>query len=154
MKVTFSKSDAGRSAPPISPRVLSDDAYLPIELAQFVIEAHFGITRGVYGQLATSPAPRARSAREHRAARRNADTTRADLARSERLLALCLPLWQLRAGRVPSAPAMIDMTLATPFDVDDVLHRLDALSAEWRALAIGESITLEWSVETLAPVPA
>ncbi len=158
MKVTFTKTGTDRSTmsvargkgPSPAPRRSDDAVHLPHDLAQFVIEDYFDIRRGVFGQLAAAEGTVAagqhdRSARNQRTARRSADAGRSDLARSERLIALCLPLWQARAGHAPTAPAVIDMTLATPFDVDRVLHRLDELSASWAGLESGESITLDWS---------
>ena len=162
--VTFIKTDQlrygisiNRSKGTTVPRqVQALDAYLPHDLAQFLIEEQFGIRLGVYGQLAAgavsaaAAGPRDRSGRQLRAARRLAEMGRADVQRSERLVALCRSLWEARAGRVPSSPAVIDMTLATPFDVDRAIHRLDEVSARWVRLAPGESITLEWPAELVS----
>ena len=161
MKVTFTKTDsagasttvAGPKSPTVVPRQAGgSDAYLPAELVQFVVEEEFGIRLGVFGQIAAGGdgAPgtaRDRSGRRARAAHRGIEAGRADVARSERLVALCRSLWEARAGRTPSRPAVIDMTLATPFDVDRVIHRLDEVSAEWVALAPGESVAMEWPAE-------
>jgi hypothetical protein len=140
MKVTFTRIRTGRAASPLA----SDDAYLPRDLAQFVIEEYFEIRHGAIGQLTATPAPRARTAREQRTARRSAEANRSDISRSDRLVAMCLPLWHAKAGRMPATPAVIDMTLATPFDVDRVLHLFDEASASWRALAPGQSLAMEW----------
>jgi hypothetical protein len=165
MRVTFTKTDAARYSvtvtsvrgqAPAPHQGSGYDAYLPHDLAQFLVEEQFGVRLGVYGQLAVGDANAAagdRSGRSRRTAHRVAEATRSDITRSERLVALCLPLWQARAGRAPATPPVIDMTLATPFDVDHVMHRFDEVSAQWAALATGESITLDWPAE-LAVRPA
>lgn len=162
MKVTFTKMDSKRYSvaitrthgPALVPRQAPGyDAHLPHDLAHFLVEEQFGIRLGVFGQLAAGgegvfqPDSGDRSGRSRRTAHRIAELGRADMTRSERLVAMCQPLWEARAGRVPGRPAIIDMTLATPFDVDRVIHRFDDVSAQWVALAAGESITLDWPAE-------
>jgi hypothetical protein len=162
VKVTFIKTDAKRYgvtvARPKGPVVelrqaAASDADLPDELVQFLVEEQFGIRLGIFGQLAAvgegaaQPGARDRSGRKLRTAHRIAELGRTDVARSERLVALCRSLWEARAGRTPVRPAVIDMTLATPFDVDRVIHRLDEMSERWTKLAPGESLTLEWPAE-------
>jgi hypothetical protein len=168
MKVTFTKTDAARYTVAITrakggnpagtaptPRPATGyDAHMPPDLARFLIEEQFGIRSGVFGQLATGgddvSTPyrhRDRSGRSRHAAHRLAAATRSDMARADRLVALCRPLWEARAGRIPTTPAVIDMTLATPFDVDRAVKRLDEVSARWTALRPGESITLDWPAD-------
>jgi hypothetical protein len=104
------------------------DGYLPESLAVFLVEEYFGIRDGVYGRIAAG-----------------ADTRPArDGGRSERLVALCKPLWEARSGRMPTVKPVIDTTLATPFDVDRMMRRFDVESARWRSLEPGASVTMEW----------
>jgi hypothetical protein len=162
MKVTFTKMGKtrysvavtrakGSTSVPTQP--VPQDAYMPRELAQFLVEEQFGIRLGVFGRLAAAdagglrPGEQDRSGRARRAAARANDVSRADMDRSERLVALCRSLWEARAGHASGQPAVIDMTLATPFDVDRAIHRLDDVSAQWIALAQGESMTMEWPSE-------
>jgi hypothetical protein len=162
MKVTFTKMDSARYRVAITrehgPELVARqapgyDAYLPHDLAHFLVELEFGLRLGVFGQLAAGgegvfqPGPDDRTARTRRTAHRLAEVGRADMARSERLVALCQPLWEARSGRTSSRPAVIDMTLATPFEVDRAMKRFDEASARWHALAPGESLTYEWPDE-------
>jgi hypothetical protein len=159
MKVTFTKMDSAAytvaitraNGPASAPRQAPGyDAHMPHDLAHFLIEEQFGIRLGIFGQLAAggddafAPGRRDRSGRRRHRAHRLADTARSDMERSERLVALCRPLWEARAGRTPTTPAVIDMTLASAFDVDRAIARLDEVSARWAALMPGESIALDW----------
>ncbi len=166
MEATFAKTSTGGyttstmpgPVPTLAHVSAPGDVYLPRDLARFVIEKEFGIRHGTFGHLATAhnggntPPQRGRSQRSRRASHRHAHDTRADVARSERLLGLCLPLWQARAGHAPTKAAYLDMTVATPFDVDRVLHHLDTTAQRWAALAPGESITLDWPAELATAV--
>jgi len=162
MKATFTKMGTTRysvavtrakGSTSVPTQSAPQDAYMPRELAQFLVEEQFGIRLGVFGRLAAAdsigqrPGEQDRSGRARRAAARANDMSRAEMDRSERLVALCRSLWEARAGRASGHPAVIDMTLATPFDVDRAIHRLDDVSARWIALAQGESISMEWPSE-------
>lgn len=159
MKVTFTKTDGARYSVAIThengPELVTRqapgyDEYMPHDLAHFLVEEQFGLRLGVFGQLAAggegifAPAPQDRSGRTRRTAHRAADTGRADMERSERLVTLCQPLWEIRSGRKPAVPAVVDMTLATPFQVDRMMYRFDEIAERWHALEPGESLTLEW----------
>jgi hypothetical protein len=162
MKVTFTKMDSARysvaitrsKGPALVPRPAPGyDPYLPHDIAHFLVEEQFGIRLGVFGQLAAggegvfTPTANDRTGRNRRTAHRIAEIGRADMSYSERLTAMCVPLWEARAGRIPSQPAIIDMALATPTDVDRVMRRFDRVSAQWVTLGNGESLTLEWPAE-------
>lgn len=158
VKATFTKLDRGRYGVAITrdhgPEIIEREAagydeYMPRDLAHFLVESHFGIRLGVIGhRLAVGggfqPGASQRSARARRAAHRTEALVRDDTSRAERLVELCQTLWEVRAGRTPSTPPMIDMSLTTPFEVDWMMHRFDEVSAQWHALQPGEAITLEW----------
>jgi hypothetical protein len=159
MKVTFTKLDRARYTVAATrdhgasvPARLAPgyDPYLPHDLAHFLVEVEFGIRLGVFGRLAASgdqehtPAAAEPTRRSRRNAHRVAENASTDTIRSERLVALCQPLWEARSGRKPGTPTVIDMKLATPFDVDRTMKRFDEISERWTALRPGESITLEW----------
>lgn len=159
MQVTFTKMDAARYSVAITrergPALVARqapgyDPYLPHELAHYLVEDEFDIRLGVFGQLAAggegvyTPAPNDRSGRSRRTAKRIAEIGRDDMSRSERLVGLCQSLWKARSGRASATPAVIDMALATPFDVDRTIKRFDEVSGRWSALHSGESITFEW----------
>lgn len=162
MKATFTKIDGRRYSiefdrdhgPALTPRQAPGyDAYMPHDLAHFLVEEQFGIRLGVFGQLAAGgegvfkPPSNDRSSRTKRTGRRIAEIGRADMARSEQLVGLVQPLWELRSGRKPRTQPVVDTTLATPFEISAMMERLDEVSARWHALRPGESITLEWPAE-------
>jgi hypothetical protein len=162
MKATFTKIDGRRysisctreNGPALAPRQAPGyDPYMPHDLAHFLVEEQFGIRLGVFGQLAAGgegvfkPPTNDRSGRTRRTGARVAEIGRADMARSERLVALVQPLWELHSGRKPRTQAVVDTTLATPFEISATMERFDEVSAKWHALRPGESITLEWPEE-------
>ncbi|HEY2794855.1 MAG TPA: hypothetical protein VGJ28_21020 [Micromonosporaceae bacterium] len=159
MKVTFTKMNGRRyhvaiereNGPELVARQAPGyDAHLPHDVAHLLVELEFGIRLGVFGQLAAggegvfTPAPADRSTRSRRTAHRIAEVGRSDMARSERLVNMCVPLWEARCGRKPKFPAVIDMTLGTPFEADRAMHRFDEAAARWESLAVGESMSYEW----------
>jgi hypothetical protein len=162
MKVTFTKNEGRRYSiafyrdhgPELVPRQAPGyDEHLPHDLAHFLVEKEFGLRLGVFGQLAAGgegvfkASTNDRSARTRRSGRRIAEIGRADMARSERLVGLVQPLWELRSGRKPRTQPVVDTTLATPFEITAMMEQFDKVSARWQALSPGESITLEWPDE-------
>ena len=127
---------------------------IPHDLVHFVVETELGLRDGIFGQLAAGgdagtfvPTQEQRTrAWARRTARRNSSTGR-DMGASEDLAAQVYPRWLRRAGHRPSPH--YDRLQPPPTDLDDgdldrVLTRLDALSAEWRSLGVGESLVVDW----------
>ena len=135
MQVAFYKVDDGRlcawvATPPKRKRfqgtTMASGRDLPHDLAQFVVEATFGIQRGFWGLVAKGATfksvpgrrrtqPGQELIRAHRAA----------LKAAEDLVNTHVSAW--RAGA--STPAC---------------HALDTMLARWRALPVGEELRLAW----------
>ncbi len=158
MRVTFTKVDAKRYAiaierehgPPLVPRFAPGfDDLMPHDLAHFLVEEHFRIELGVWGQLASggagvfTPAPADNTLGQQRRAQRIAVTGRADMGRSEQLVAITVTAWERSIGRVkhqvrPFAVPVDPATLAA------AVRRLDEVARSWEALQYGAWLTLDW----------
>jgi len=121
MEVTFSKLSGRRymmtvvreRGPELAPRQGPGyHDYLPHDAVHFLVEAEAGLSSGIFGQIAAGrnnifttadPALRRHQARRE-AKQRARGMNRADMARSESLASLCLPLWELRTGRRGELP--------------------------------------------------
>jgi hypothetical protein len=149
------------------------DDLMPHDLLHLVVEDALGLRGGIFGQVAagghagtfhTRIGDTRAAARRRRRATRQGDRLRAEgrdeAALSERATYLCLQAWLARARdaelrrQAAQMAAEADHIRATrpraeAYLLDDavmarILGRMDALSARWRALAIGESLTVEW----------
>lgn len=148
------------------------DPYLPHDLIHFVVEAELGLPLGVFGQLAAGGdagsfylppnqlGSRERSRSQRRTKRRGGALLRAgrrDAERSEQAASICQYEWlrrsshsELRAKARIMAPYI--RTLSSAFDgdllsrdaIDRICKRLDVVSAEWRQLSEGGSLTVTW----------
>src|SRR4051794_10372549 len=85
------------------PRGPGYDPWLPHDLVHFVVERHFGIACGVFGQLAAGgdagtffTIPHRRRDPARRLSARLGALGREDTARSERLAAACMAAWHAR----------------------------------------------------------
>src|SRR4051794_37409015 len=114
------------------------DAAIPHDLAHFVVERECAIAHGVFGQVAAGgtagtfhPADGAVDRRLRRRADRLLRAHEADMVRSERLAQAAFGVWRTNQRPAPDA-------------LERVCARFDELSARWRALGVGESLTLEW----------
>jgi hypothetical protein len=158
MLVTFTKADAKRyliaierdHGPPLVPRFAPGyDDRMPHDLAHFLVEEHFEIELGVFGQLAAGgsgifkPAPGDDSVRFRRTAHRLAAIGRDDMARSERLVGLCVPEWERSIGRrrhgASEATDEVD-----PEVLAAAVRQLQEGALRWRKVQYGSSLTLEW----------
>jgi hypothetical protein len=158
MLVTFTKVDAKRylvaiereHGPPLVPRFAPGyDDLMPHDLAHFLVEEHFEIELGVFGQLAAGgsgifkPAPGEDSVRFHRTAHRLATIGRDDMARSERLVGLCVAEWESSIGRRRHAGSDV-LDEVDPETLEAAVRRLQEGAVRWRKLQHGSSLTLEW----------
>jgi hypothetical protein len=138
------------------------DSDIPHDLVHYIVEAELGLTNGVYGRAARGagtfvatadgdvrPRERARMQRKQQRRERALGAQyaqhAADMARSERLAALCDVAWRRKHGQHPdparSAPAPRTEDAA---DVQRVVSRLDAIAPLWRALPVGGELVFEW----------
>jgi hypothetical protein len=124
------------------------DARLPHDMAHFVVENELGIGGGVFGQLAAGghagtfrPTGDHRRGRDTRRGMRLAKAHHDDAMLSEKLVFIACQLWNNgQRGAMPGA-------LPRGVTADDMLRvcrSLDAVSAAWSKLGVGESLTLTW----------
>jgi hypothetical protein len=150
-RVTADRAGAERVAMDPAPGY---DSHLPHDLVHFVVECHWKLRDGIYGQLAAggdagtfTPVDRPRSRRwAKRSSQKNAHSG-ADVARSEKLAAGAFIAWQVRSGRIkPSrdAQAWIDGAEVPEGQMAGALDRLDEVAEHWRALDVGDSLTVTW----------
>lgn len=130
------------------------DPYIPHDLVHFVVERHWSLREGIFGQLAAggdaktfSPVEEQWSRRSaRRSARRNASTA-TDCIRSELLAGLSHVGWMIRNKRMAApdnAREMLDEAGISERELDEAVDRLDEVAHRWRALGVGESLTLDW----------
>jgi hypothetical protein len=125
------------------------DDLMPHDLAHYLVEEHFGIELGVWGQLAAggggifSPAPEDDSLQHRRRSQRIGAIGRRDMARSEQLVMITISTWEQSIGRPRHQVPWI------PIDVDaeslcSAVERVDEVSGRWQALQPGGSLTFVW----------
>lgn len=127
--------------------------YLPHDLVHFLVEAEAGIKLGVYGRLAAGdnglfwpadPAERAKAARRRKSRPvKPSPQAQADMARSEELAAIALPVWEVRHGHAQALPAYVPAG-EMPAELERIVSRFDAYADRWHALPVGGSLTLTW----------
>jgi hypothetical protein len=115
------------------------DVYLPHDLLHFVAEAEFGLDGGVFGDLAAGGNARifipvdkdlvAKTWRRNRMKKHRLP----DGHRSEELAGALERAWGARRHGTPPPP-----------ELEPLMGKLDILAEQWHALAVGESLTLEW----------
>ncbi|GAA0965153.1 hypothetical protein [Actinocorallia libanotica] len=131
--------------------------HLPHDLVHFMVECHWGLKDGVYGQLATGgtglfrtveqPGKRRSLQRDRkRGARRDTHSGR-DIGRSEQLAQAALIAWTTHHSKRP-APEHVLATLAaaavTEAELAACVDELVPLADRWHSLPVGEPITLTW----------
>jgi hypothetical protein len=158
MRVTFTKTDAKRYvvavdravAPPLLPRFgPGNDDLVPHDLAHYLVEEHYGIRLGVFGQLAAGasglfyPAPEDRSLRLARRETRIAALGRDDMALSEKLVQVTMAAWEREVGRSwhQGLPVTVEVD---PVQLAAGVRRIHEVSASWSALPFGGELSLEW----------
>lgn len=153
------------------------DAWMPHDLSHLIVEIELGLTRGIFGQLAAgghaatfnraASNDRRTDARDRRRRGKRGDRLmvqgRDEGALSERAQYVCLQAWlarsndpehRARARAMAAEAAHVRDLLSpnetralTPAVVARACARFDALSAQWRALAIGDSMFVEWDAQ-------
>ena len=158
MDVTFTKVDGKRYSVAIErergPALVTRagpgyDDLMPHDVAHFVVEEHFEIRLGVWGQLAAGgtgifrPAPEDDTLRHRRRGERIAGLGRSDMARSEDLVVLVVGAWERSIGRVKHQVRHVGIVV----DDDEMaraIERMDAVAHRWRALRPGGALLMTW----------
>jgi hypothetical protein len=129
------------------------DEFLLHDLLHFVAEAEWGLDGAVFGQLAAggdagtfwAADPKLVRALRRRQKLRRRGRPRG--RRSELLAGVLECAWNARHGRAPLPHDWNDRLAAarvSPARLEEVVRSLDGLADRWHALAVGESLTLEW----------
>ena len=131
------------------------DEHLPHDLVHFLVEQHWRLREGIFGDLETGGTAGTflptEGQRDRRWAKKHGGlaTSGRDMDRSEALAEAAFGAWQVHAGRMPAGSQYQRDTLAkagvSAEEIAALLPVLDEASARWRALPIGGSMTLEWA---------
>ena len=124
------------------------DDWLPHDMVHLVVEKEARLKDGIFGQLAAGgdahtfvPTEQQRTRRWARRTERRNRTTGRDIDRSEELAFAALVTWKSRAaGQRPTR----EFAQATMIEVEALLPALDEAAHAWHALAVGESLTIDW----------
>ncbi|WP_344866981.1 hypothetical protein [Planomonospora alba] len=167
MQVTFTRTAERRYRVTVdrelAPPLVMDpgpgyDPYLPHDLLHFIVECHWELRNGIFGQLAAGgdahtfeladqPRDRRQARRRTRRSSRRNSVSGADIALSEKLAGVALTAWLVHTGRLPmpdDAETALGEIGVTEAEVVGILGRLDESASRWHALAVGESLTLDW----------
>jgi hypothetical protein len=163
MDVTFTRTGDRRYRVSVeradAPNVVMEPApgfeeYLPHDLVHLLVEQHWRLGEGIYGDLAAGGDAGtfrpAEAVRDRRLARRNTGlaTSGRDMDRSEQLAAAAFAAWQVHRGAVSHNSEYARETAAkagvSAAELDGVMSLLDGAAARWSALRVGESMSVEW----------
>jgi hypothetical protein len=174
MDVVFTRTGERRysvtvTVPGLHPRGVDPapgyDDHIPHDLVHYIVEAELKLSAGLYGRAAEGggsflllgdlPGRRERGRRQRKAKTREAHLRRrdhagsADMARSERLTALCDAVWRKRhtaARNVERPPWVVppDVPAEDRQAVELIVARLDDAAARWSTLNVGDSLTFTW----------
>ncbi len=161
MQVTFRKDDAKRYSiaikrergPALVPRFAPGyDDLMPHDLAHYLVEEHFEIQLGVWGQLAAGgggifkPAPEDNSLRYQRSVQRIGAIGREDMGRSEQLVVVTVAAWERSIHRVKHQTRVIHVDVE-PDKLRGAVARMGEVAELWRALPFGGSLAFVWPHE-------
>jgi hypothetical protein len=131
--------------------------HLPHDAVHFIVESEAQLPGGVFGRLARgennifvaadSDLQRRLARREARRPRHRADHE--EMARSEALASICLPLWELRAGHRRRLPVWLSREAQNALPdalLERIMARMDDFARRWSELPVGGSVTLGWSL--------
>ncbi|GAB20060.1 hypothetical protein GOEFS_105_00710 [Gordonia effusa NBRC 100432] len=160
MDVTFTKLDRRyevtieRSvSPALAPRVGPGfHKCVPHDAAHLFVELEAGLRGAVFGRLATGSDDGLfwpRETRDRKRPRRQAVTAqdRADMALSEKLAGVTVPLWEVERGlaeKDPTWPGTARDNDIDPRLLTSIYARYDEFSRRWHEARIGESVTVVW----------
>lgn len=127
--------------------------FLPHDLVHLLVEKEAGIELGVYGQLASGdnglfwpadPAEHAKVARRRKSKGvKSSPRAKADMARSEELAGIAVPVWEVRRGHARELPAYVTAG-EIPAVIERIVSRFDDYADRWHALPVGGSLTATW----------
>ncbi len=127
--------------------------HLPHDLVHLLVEREAGIDFGVFGQLAAGdnglfwpadPDERAKAARRRKSkGATSSERAKMDMARSEELAGIAVPVWEVRRGFAESLPAYVTRNAIPPV-VEKIVGCFDDYADRWHALPVGESLTVTW----------
>jgi len=148
------------------------DPRMPHDMMHLVVEAQLGLTRGIFGQLATGgdagtfhiPAKAGADSRKLARTRKRVSARgkrllkvgRDDCAQSERATYICWQEWLARSssleGRAMAQQAREvrdtasgdELRVLNDRKLDEICTHLDELSAHWLQLRVGESMSVAW----------
>jgi hypothetical protein len=158
MEVRFTKVDGKRYAvaiqrtlgPPLVPRFgPGNDDLMPHDIAHFLVEEHFGIELGVWGQLAAGgggifwPTPEDNTLRYQRSAQRISAVGRDDMQRSERLVVMTVAAWERSIKRVEHVTGLHSDDVDAE-ELAAAVRRMNDVAEQWRNLERGGSLTFTW----------
>ena len=123
------------------------DARLPHDMAHFVVENDLAIM-GVFGQLASGgnahsfrPDVEQKNSRAKKRGDRVSGESRKDAEMSQRVIDIACHAWTNR----PYSGATVKGV--SEDDIARICRKFDEVSAVWSKLAVGESMTLEWTAK-------
>ena len=127
---------------------------IPHDLVHLVVEEELGLRDGIFGQLAQGgnagtfvPTEELRTKAWARRVERRNRSTGSEMGRSEALAAQVYPRWLRRIGHRPGTHQVrqgLPPTDLSDTDLARAFTRLDELSAQWRAVDVGASMTVAW----------
>lgn len=127
---------------------------IPHDLVHWVSEEEFDLQDGIFGQLAAGgnagtfvPTEELRTKAWARQVERRNKSTGTEMGRSEDLVAQVYPRWLRHRGHLPGSHYVLQdppPTDLSDLDLERVFDRLDALSEQWRAVGIGDSLNVSW----------
>lgn len=135
------------------------DDLLPHDLVHLLVEVHWGLCDGIYGDVAAGgnagtfrladDRPADESSREHSRKARRAGRSRGgtDMSRSEHLAGVVHARWQARQHGTPLPdwyPLAAAAAAATEAEIEAALREAERLSARWRKLQVGHAMAVEW----------
>jgi hypothetical protein len=158
MQVTFTKVGGRRyrvaivreHGPALVPRFAPGyDDLMPHDLAHFLVEEHYGVELGVWGQLAAggtgifTPAPEDDDLRNRRRGERIAAVGHADMVRAEQLVVVTVAAWERTVGRTrhQDLPVAVEVD---PAELGSAVARMAEVATQWKALPDSGALTLTW----------
>jgi hypothetical protein len=141
------------------------DPLMPHDMMHLVVEAQLGLTRGIFGQLASGGSAgtfhlsldrdqgsRQITRTQKRLTRRGKNLLkngRDECAQSERATYICLTEWRARSSKSMAQEAKeardnTQLEILTQSKLDEICEHLDRLSAHWSSLSVGESMAVNW----------
>ena len=156
MQVTFTKAGERRYRVSVEgPGVVNSfmdpapgyDELLPHDMAHFVVENALNLQGGVFGQLANGghantfrPVDVQKNNRAKRRGNKISAASKRDATLAERVIFVAQRTWM--KGDMTDVPRVREIS---DRELDQICAEFEKVSAVWSRLAVGESMTLEWT---------